>query len=501
MNARPTDCRKTRPRWAARRDLGNVTLLREDARTLWSWMLLEQLAQDVRYGLRTMVKNRLFTALAALSLALGIGANTAIYSFMDAILLRSLPVSDPASLVVVKWRSRPINLRGRATSSSCTPWTAAPTTTATASQRRSSRSRRSSACRRPRRRSCPASSRYNTAGNMNVMVKGEAELAQGEYVSGDFFRGLAVSPGGGPPDCCRRRSRRRRAGRGPEPGLQPAALRRRRQRRRPADPDQQRAVHRRRRGAVGVLRRRSGAPRRTCISRCTPVCCFDRGAATRRIIDQNYYWVEMMGRLRPGVALAQAQAALAGRSRSGWPRPRPTMASAPIFPCCASRRARRARQPQAAVLEAALRAAGDGGPDSGDRVREHGESAARAGRRAPARDGGAAQPGRRALARRPSAADGERPAGVAQRRARHLHRRGRHACADAAAGQRTGGIHAARRTELARAARHAGAVAAVRRAVRPGARAAGDAPGVDADAQGPVGQRAARRDCAPGFRV
>ena len=82
-------------RWAARRDLGNVTLLREDARTLWSWILLEQLAQDVRYGLRAMFKNRLFTALAALSLALGIGANTAIYSFMDAILLRSLPVSDP----------------------------------------------------------------------------------------------------------------------------------------------------------------------------------------------------------------------------------------------------------------------------------------------------------------------------------------------------------------------------------------------------------------------
>src|SRR5436305_2294513 len=61
--------------WAARRDLGNATLLQEDVRTLWSWMLLEQLAQDVRYGLRGMFKNRMFTALAALSLALGIGAN------------------------------------------------------------------------------------------------------------------------------------------------------------------------------------------------------------------------------------------------------------------------------------------------------------------------------------------------------------------------------------------------------------------------------------------
>jgi len=94
-------------RWAAQRDLGNVTRLREDARPLWSWILLEQLAQDVRYGLRTMFRNRVFALLAILSLALGIGANAAIYSFMDAILLRGLPVSDPASLVVSTWRSRP----------------------------------------------------------------------------------------------------------------------------------------------------------------------------------------------------------------------------------------------------------------------------------------------------------------------------------------------------------------------------------------------------------
>src|SRR5918994_1403085 len=96
-------------RRAARRTLGNLTLLQEDTRTLWTWTAIEQLGQDVRFAARTMVKNRAFTALAALSLALGIGANTAIYSFMDAILLRSLPVSDPASLVVMKWRSKPFN--------------------------------------------------------------------------------------------------------------------------------------------------------------------------------------------------------------------------------------------------------------------------------------------------------------------------------------------------------------------------------------------------------
>ncbi len=92
-------------RWAARRDLGNVTLLREDARTLWSWRLLEQLAQDLRYGLRMMAANKTFSAMAILSLALGIGANTAIFSFMDAILRRSLPVPEPQSLVILSWRT------------------------------------------------------------------------------------------------------------------------------------------------------------------------------------------------------------------------------------------------------------------------------------------------------------------------------------------------------------------------------------------------------------
>ncbi len=69
--------------------------LQEDTRAAWGWTLLEQFGQDLRYAFRTMGANRLFTALAVMSLALGIGANTAIYSFMDAILLRSLPVADP----------------------------------------------------------------------------------------------------------------------------------------------------------------------------------------------------------------------------------------------------------------------------------------------------------------------------------------------------------------------------------------------------------------------
>src|SRR5579863_2400607 len=74
-------------------------------RTIGNWSVFEQLAQDVRYATRAMRANPVFTATAALSLALGIGANTAIYSFMDAIMMRALPVRQPEELVIFHWRS------------------------------------------------------------------------------------------------------------------------------------------------------------------------------------------------------------------------------------------------------------------------------------------------------------------------------------------------------------------------------------------------------------
>src|SRR5262249_24449563 len=90
--------------WAARRELGNLGQVQERTRAAWSWIFVEQLAQDVRYGVRNILRSPGFSSLAALSLALGIGANTAIYSFMDALLMRRLPVADPGSLVVLQWR-------------------------------------------------------------------------------------------------------------------------------------------------------------------------------------------------------------------------------------------------------------------------------------------------------------------------------------------------------------------------------------------------------------
>ena len=64
--------------WAARRELGNFAIVQESTREAWCFTVLEQFGQDLRFAMRAMLHNRAFTALAVLSLALGIGANTAV---------------------------------------------------------------------------------------------------------------------------------------------------------------------------------------------------------------------------------------------------------------------------------------------------------------------------------------------------------------------------------------------------------------------------------------
>lgn len=187
---RAAGLRDDEARFAARRDLGSEARVREDARELWTWRPLEELSQDLRYGLRTMAANRTFSAMAILSLALGIGASTAIFSFMDSILLRSLPVPEPRSLVILSWRTpqREMNGSNRHNNSFADPgggfvggFFAYP------------------AFELLRKNDSVFSIvfGYQGAGDLNLTFRGAAEVARTEYVSGDYFRGLGIPPAAG----------------------------------------------------------------------------------------------------------------------------------------------------------------------------------------------------------------------------------------------------------------------------------------------------------------
>lgn len=97
-------------RLAARRSFGSVAVAKEDSRAVWGLRSLEILWQDLRYGARMLLKRKSFTAVATLTLALGIGANSAVFSVINAVLLRSLPFAEADRLVMI-WETHP-DIRG-----------------------------------------------------------------------------------------------------------------------------------------------------------------------------------------------------------------------------------------------------------------------------------------------------------------------------------------------------------------------------------------------------
>ncbi len=291
-------------------ELGNLTLVAEDARAVFTWMWLEHLGQDLRYALRSMVHNKTFTALAMLSLALGIGANTATYSFMESILLRALPVPDPKSLVVMKWRAK--NFASVATSiSPSTGGTYTPPSEGSVSTVfpypalklfQSNKDLLSSAF-------C-----YFVTDSLSVTVREDTEAVTGQYVSGDYFRGMGVRPSAG----------RLILAADDEVGTEAVAVLSYRfsiQR----FGDASRAVNQSIRindkpfTVVGVAPPEFfGAEPGYLPNIYVPLhanlllspATAPAGVA-QRYQDQNFYWIEVMGRLNPGVSLAQAQAVLA----------------------------------------------------------------------------------------------------------------------------------------------------------------------------------------------
>ena len=88
-------------RLRALRLFGNPALIREQARSTWSWNAVEALGRDLRYGVRTLVRSRGFALIAIVVMALGIGANVAMFTIVRSVLLKPLPFSDPGRLMMV----------------------------------------------------------------------------------------------------------------------------------------------------------------------------------------------------------------------------------------------------------------------------------------------------------------------------------------------------------------------------------------------------------------
>ena len=280
---------------------------------MWGWTTVEQLGQDLRYAARTMASNRTFTAVAILSLALGIGANTAIYSFVDSILLRSLPVPRPESLVVMKWRARGFPLvssKGFSTSTSG-PYRDSQGLTVGSVFPYPALELFQDAEDLLAGAFC-----YFGAGRLNITIRGETEAVRGQYVSGDYFAGMGVPATAGrliltSDDTASAMAvavlsypySRRRFGEaanavaqsirindkpftvvGVTPpgffGADPASV-----------PD------------VYVPMRASSLLQPSSILE----------SVAQQFLDPNYYWIEIMGRLKPGVTRSRVQAALRAR--------------------------------------------------------------------------------------------------------------------------------------------------------------------------------------------
>jgi len=157
-------------RYAALRRIGGVTQLQERCRDERGLHWIETARQDVRYAFRSLRKTPAFTTVAVLSLALGVGANTAIFSLIDSILLNSLPVKNPQELVFV--RTNRVKVGNFEVSRSIL--------------------NRDFELMQQRATQIEGIASEMASDRLSVAVAGRAELAPGDFVSGSYFRVLQV---------------------------------------------------------------------------------------------------------------------------------------------------------------------------------------------------------------------------------------------------------------------------------------------------------------------
>ena len=163
---RETGLSQDEARNAARCALGNTTLIREQIHEAWGWAPFERLSQDLRYAVRQLRRSPGFTVTAVMVLALGIGAVTAVFSLIDAALLKMLPVQNPERLVELK------NIDPNAENDAFSY----PTFKALQNQTRV----------------LAGAFAFRKQHNFDVEIDGRSELAEGQLVSGNYFSVLGV---------------------------------------------------------------------------------------------------------------------------------------------------------------------------------------------------------------------------------------------------------------------------------------------------------------------
>lgn len=154
-------------RGAARRELGNVGLIKEVTREMWGWASVERLIQDLRYGLRMLAKSPGFTVMAILTLTLGIGANTALFSVVNGVLFNPLPYPHPEQLVWLA-ESKPNFSSGSISWPNFKDW-------------------------QKENRTFSGMGLYR-GNNFNLTGHGEAEQLQARFLTYDFLNAVGVKP-------------------------------------------------------------------------------------------------------------------------------------------------------------------------------------------------------------------------------------------------------------------------------------------------------------------
>jgi predicted permease len=286
-------------------EFGGVEGRKDECRDALGLHLLDELIADGRYAFRQLRRSPVFAAVAVLSLALGIGANSAIFSLMEAAVWKPISVPEPERLALFSWASGPRSLMN----SSMGNW-----------RRASVGARTSTSFSYPvfdalkhQDQIFEAVFAFKPIGRITAVVEGEAELVEAQLVSGDFYRGVGVAPFAGralsPSDDVRGGTETvavishgywvRRFGRSPS------------------------AIGTRIRvNEVPVTIVGVNAPGFTGVdwgdradvfmplSAQPLVFPFRRAHAVPPLEDPDYWWVVVMGRLKPGVMRVQAQSAL-----------------------------------------------------------------------------------------------------------------------------------------------------------------------------------------------